>query len=92
VHSGRPTLTETGHVGLSVHTAASSCHAAHGGQIVLSSPVQAALLDPLADGVTLRSLGAWRFHGIREPQSLFQLDVGDLPATFPPLRSGDPVT
>jgi len=92
VHSGRPTLTETGHVGLSVHTAASSCHAAHGGQIVLSSPVQAALLDPLADGVTLRSLGAWRFHGIREPRPLFQPDVGDLPATCPPLRSGDPVT
>jgi len=91
VHSGRPTLTETGHVGLSVHTAASSCYAAHGGQIVLSSPVQA-LLDPLADGVTLRSLGAWRFHGIREPQPLFQPDVGDLPATCPPLRSGGSVT
>jgi len=92
VHSGRPTLTETGHVGLSVHTAASICYAAHGGQIVLSSAVQAALLDPLADGVTLRRLGAWRFHAIREPQSLFQLDVGDLPARCPPLRSGGPVT
>ena len=50
VHSGRPTLTETGYVGLSVHKAARICYAAHGGQIVLSSAVQSAVLDSLADG------------------------------------------
>src|SRR5258708_17488444 len=31
VHSGRPTLTDTGYVGLSVHAAARICLAAHGG-------------------------------------------------------------
>ena len=51
VHSGRPTLTETGYVGLSVHKAARICYAAHGGQIVLSSAVQSAVLDSLAEGV-----------------------------------------
>ena len=40
LHRGRPSLTETGYVGLSVHTAARICFAAHGGQIVLSAPVR----------------------------------------------------
>ena len=43
LHRGRPQLTETGYVGLSVHAAARICFAAHGGQIVLSSAVRSAL-------------------------------------------------
>ncbi|MFL5928329.1 MAG: DUF6582 domain-containing protein [Gaiellaceae bacterium] len=88
VHSGRPTLTETGYVGLAVHTAARICYAAHGGQIVLSSAVHAALRDALDDGVTLKSLGDWRFQGIRDPESLYQVLAADLLGEFPPLRSG----
>src|SRR6266850_2317899 len=33
LHTGRPTLTDTGYVGLAVNTAARICFAAHGGQI-----------------------------------------------------------
>jgi class 3 adenylate cyclase len=87
LHRGRPTLTENGYVGLAVHTAARICSAAHGGQIVLSSAVQAAVVESLADGVSLRSLGAWRFQGLREPEDLFQVDAADLLGDFPPLRS-----
>jgi len=89
VHSGRPTLTETGYVGLSVHTAARICYAAHGGQIVLSSAVRSAVLESLAAGVRLRSLGTWRFQGLREPEELYQVEAADLLAEFPPLRSAD---
>jgi class 3 adenylate cyclase len=91
VHSGRPTLTETGYVGLSVHKAARLCHAAHGGQIVLSSAVQSAVRDSLADGVGLRSLGSWRFQGLRDPEEIFQVEAADLLPEFPPLRSAEPV-
>ena len=87
VHRGRPTLTDTGYVGLSVHTAARICSAAHGGQIVVSSAVRSAVLESLADGVTLRSLGAWRLQGLREPETLYQVEAADLLADFPPLRS-----
>jgi class 3 adenylate cyclase len=90
VHRGRPTLTDTGYVGLSVHTAARICSAAHGGQIVLSSAVRSAVASSLADGVALKSLGAWRFQGLREPEDLYQVEAADLPARFPPLRSGTP--
>jgi class 3 adenylate cyclase len=90
LHRGRPALTETGYVGLSVHAAARICFAAHGGQIVMSSAVHAAVLDSLPDGVSLRGLGAWRFRGLPEPVDLYQVDAADLLADFPTLRSAVP--
>jgi class 3 adenylate cyclase len=90
LHRGRPALTDTGYVGLSVHAAARICFAAHGRQIVLSSAVRSALLDPLPEGVSLRRLGAFRFRGLPEPVELFQVDAPDLPKEFPPLRSAVP--
>jgi class 3 adenylate cyclase len=90
LHRGRPALTDTGYVGLSVHAAARICFAAHGGQIVLSSAVRAASIESLPDEVRLRSLGAWRFRGLPEPVELFQVDTPDLLGDFPPLRSAVP--
>ena len=90
LHRGRPALTETGYVGLSVHTAARICFAGHGGQIVLSTAVRTAVIDSLPEGVGLSSLGAWRFRGLPEPVELFQVDAADLPADFPPPRSAAP--
>ena len=88
IHSGRPSLTETGYVGLAVHAAARICYGAHGGQIVLSSAARAALDDPPARGVKRRSLGSWRFQGLRDPHELFQVEAHGLAGTFPPLRAG----
>jgi class 3 adenylate cyclase len=90
LHRGRPALTDTGYVGLSVHAAARICFAAHGGQIIMSSAVRTAVLNSLPDGVSLRSLGAWRFRGIPEPVDVFQAQAGDLLSDFPPLRSAVP--
>ena len=90
LHRGRPSLTDTGYVGLSVHAAARICFAAHGGQIVMSSAVRTAVLESLADGVSLSSLGAWRFQGLPEPVEIFQVDAADLLGDHPPLRSGTP--
>jgi class 3 adenylate cyclase len=87
VHRGRPDLTDTGYVGLSIHTAARICFAAHGGQIILSSAVRAALVESLPEGVSLKTIGAWRFHGLRDPVDLFQVEAVDLLAEFPPPRS-----
>jgi class 3 adenylate cyclase len=87
LHRGRPALTDTGYVGLSVHAAARICFAAHGAQIVMSSAVRAAAIDSLPDEVSLKSLGAWRFRGLPEALDMFQVEAPDLPADFPPLRS-----
>jgi class 3 adenylate cyclase len=90
MHRGRPTLTDTGYVGLAVHAAARISFAAHGGQIVVSSAVRAAVDESLAEGVSLRSLGAWRFQGLPDPLDLFQVDAADLLTDFPPPRSAAP--
>jgi class 3 adenylate cyclase len=88
IHSGRPTLTETGYIGLAVHAAARISYGAHGGQIVVSSASRAAVADALADGLRLRSLGSWRFRGLRDPHELFQVEAHGLATKFPPLRAG----
>ena len=90
MHRGRPSLTDTGYVGISVHAAARICFAGHGRQIVMSSAVRAAVIESLPDGVSLKSLGAWRFRGLPEPVDLFQVDAPDLPTNFPPPRSATP--
>ena len=92
LHRGRPALTDAGYVGISVHAAARICFAAHGGQIVASSAVREAVDGSLPHGVTVRSLGAWRFRGLPEPLDLFQVEAADLHADFPPLRSAIPAT
>jgi len=90
LHRGRPELTDTGYVGLSVHAAARICFAAHGGQIVMSASVRNAILESLGDGVSLRELGAWMFRGLPEPIEIFQVETSDLRADYPPLRSATP--
>ena len=87
IHTGRPTLTETGYFGLAVHTVARVCTAAHGGQIVVSSATRDAVHGSMPDGVLLRSLGTWRLNGLREPVELLQVGVDDLLDAFPPPRA-----
>jgi class 3 adenylate cyclase len=84
LHSGRPELTDSGYVGLSVHTVARICAAAHGGQVIVSGQTAAALV--LADGVTLLDLGSHRFAGLPHDEPLFQVVAEGLLADFPPLR------
>jgi class 3 adenylate cyclase len=87
IHSGRPTLTDSGYIGLSVHTAARVCWAANGGQIVVSGQAKAAMARSVPAGVRLRSLGAHRLPGLDHAEALFQVHAEGLPATFPPLRT-----
>jgi hypothetical protein len=47
-------------------------------------------MDVLAEGVSLRELGAWRFQGLRDPEDLFQVVAAGLADGFPPPRSGEP--
>lgn len=87
VHTGRTTLTETGYVGIAVHTAARVCSAGHGGQILLSSTTRDALAGRQTDGIAFRALGSYSLAGLAEPETLFQVRAADLPARFPKLRT-----
>ncbi len=86
IHSGRPTLTETGYIGLSVNTAARICFAANGGQIVVSSRTRTALVRALPSGIRLKSLGRHRLAGLARAEALYQVMAKGLPSEFPTLR------
>jgi predicted ATPase/class 3 adenylate cyclase len=78
LHTGAPTVTAEGYIGVDVHRGARIAALAHGGQIVLS-PTTATLLDEVAT----RDLGLHRLKDFQEAVRLVQLGVGE----FPPLRT-----
>jgi class 3 adenylate cyclase len=87
LHTGRPSLTDAGYVGIAVHTAARVCWASHGGQIILSSAAYESLAGVPSDGVTFRGLGRFTLHGIPEPETLFQVCGAGLRVKFPKPRT-----
>jgi class 3 adenylate cyclase len=87
IHTGRPTLAETGYFGLAVHTVARVCTSAYGGQIVMSAPARDALGGALPEGIALKSLGTWRLSGLRESMELLQVRADELVDDFPPPRA-----
>ena len=78
LHTGTPTVTGEGYVGIDVHRGARVAALAHGGQIVVS-PTTAALLD----GEPLRDLGLHRLKDFDAATRLYQLGSD----SFPPLRT-----
>ena len=78
LHTGAPTVTGEGYVGVDVHRGARVGALAHGGQILVS-PTTAALLD----GEMQLDLGTHRLKDFDGATRLFQLGDGD----FPPLRT-----
>jgi class 3 adenylate cyclase len=85
LHTGRPTLTDTGYIGLSVHTTARVCAAGHGGQTLITETGREAAGS--LPGVRFRSLGHFPLAGLPLPQEIFQVTAPGLPARFPKLRT-----
>jgi predicted ATPase/class 3 adenylate cyclase len=80
LHTGEPTVTEEGYVGIDVHRAARIAAAGHGGQILLSQATR-----DLAGAERLRDLGVHRLKDLAAPERLYQLGDDE----FPPLKSVD---
>ena len=91
MHTGRPTLTDTGYVGIAVHIAARICYASHGGQILLSSAAHDSFTERLGEGIAFRSLGRYSLHGLAEPEALFQVNAAGLITKFPRPRTIGPL-
>jgi class 3 adenylate cyclase len=88
LHSGRPTLTDVGYIGLAVHTADRVRSAAHGGQIVISGETRIALGGSAPKDIRFRSLGRRRLPGLEDAKALFQVEADGLLTSFPPPRAG----
>ncbi len=78
VHTGRPTLTDAGYVGLAVHAVNRICNTADGGRILMSAATLSALgEDPME--ATFQPLGPRALRGVREPMTLYEV-LGSAPA------------
>ena len=89
LHTGEPTLSSEGYVGLDVHRAARIMSAGHGGQILLSQTTRELVEHALPNGVSLLDLGERRLKDLQHPSHLFQLVILGLPTDFPPLKTLD---
>jgi predicted ATPase/class 3 adenylate cyclase len=86
LHTGEPTATADGYVGLDMHRAARVAAAAHGAQVLLSQTTRDLLPETL-DDLTFRDLGDHRLKDLTGPQRLHQLCIEGLIADFPPPRT-----
>jgi len=71
IHTGTPTLTDAGYVGLSVHTAARVCSAARGGQILLSEAARDAIAAA-HPALVFQDLGPQSLRGLPEPIRVYE--------------------
>ena len=78
VHTGEPTVTEEGYVGIDIHRAARIAAAGSGGQVLVSRTTY-----DLAGADGLRDLGEHRLKDLSAPERLYQLGDGE----FPPLKT-----
>ena len=73
-----------GYQGIAVNAGARLCSCGHGGQILVSRTVRAALGEETA--VELRHLGTYRLRGIPDEHDIYQVVAKDLLDEFPALR------
>jgi predicted ATPase/class 3 adenylate cyclase len=80
LHTGEPTMTDEGYVGIDVHRAARIAAAGHGGQILLSQATR-----DLVRVDRVRDLGVHRLRDLAAPERVYQLGEDE----FPPLKTVD---
>jgi predicted ATPase/class 3 adenylate cyclase/DNA-binding CsgD family transcriptional regulator len=89
LHTGEPTVTQEGYVGMDVHRAARIMSAGHGGQVLLSQATANLVEQDLPEEVTLRDLGEHHLKDLARPRHLYQLAISGVPDDFPPLKTLD---
>ncbi len=87
LHVGAAEFRDNDYFGNSLNKVARLMAAAHGGQVLLSLPVEELVRDHLGPGVLLRDLGERRLKDLSRPEHVFQLVIDALPSEFPPLRT-----
>lgn len=74
IHAGRPTLTESGYVGLAVHAVRRICTAAGPDQVLVShAAITAASALRPASGYRVTELGLHRLKGLADAEHLFEV-------------------
>ncbi len=75
LHTGEPSVSEEGYLGLDVVRAARICTAARGGNVLLSESTRALLGSTLPDGVSVFPRGERHLKGIDDPERVYELAI-----------------
>jgi predicted ATPase/class 3 adenylate cyclase len=89
LHVGEGSGDGSDYHGPAVNRAARIMAAGHGGQILLSGPTAALVMDQLPAGTGLRDLGEYLLKDLARPERLYQLDYPSMPEAFGPLATAD---
>ena len=84
LHTGEPTLSDEGYLGLDVVRAARLCGAARGGQVLMSQVTRALVGSALPDGATVQLLGERELKDIDEPEVVYELTMSGVEVTPAP--------
>jgi predicted ATPase/class 3 adenylate cyclase len=87
LHTGTAEARDGDYFGPALNRVARILAIGHGGQILCSAVVGVLARDRLPAGVELIDLGSHRLRDLDRTEQVFQVVVGDLQASFPPLRS-----
>lgn len=86
LHTGQPSVTDTGYEGLAVNYLSRVAFAGHGRQIVCSETTASELADRNPPGIRLEPLGHVGLRGLEGRHLMHQVEAEGLPTEFPPLR------
>jgi class 3 adenylate cyclase len=86
LHTGEPTTSDEGYLGLDVVRAARISGAGHGGQILISETTRALLGNQFPDGTVVHDLGEAHLKDIQH-EHVYQVSIDGGPTEFPPLKT-----
>src|SRR6266540_4111302 len=89
IHTGEAESRDGDYYGTAPNRAARLMAIAHGGQILVSNVTKELVGNAVTGDVQLVDLGEHRLRDLSRPERVYQLVIGDLDQTFPPLRSID---
>jgi class 3 adenylate cyclase len=84
LHTGEPTLSDEGYLGLDVVRAARLCGAARGGQVLMSQVTRSLVGSALPEGAKVQLLGERELKDIDEPEIVYELTMAGVEVTPAP--------
>ncbi len=84
LHTGEPTLSDEGYLGLDVVRAARLCGSARGGQVLMSQVTRSLVGSALPEGAKVELLGERELKDIDEPEIVYELTMSGVEVTPAP--------
>jgi len=91
IHTGQAEIQDSGDYSgyLTLSRVQRVMSAGHGQQTLISQETEQLIANELPENVSLCDLGEHQLKGLIRPEHIYQVNLADLPADFPPLKTLD---